>query len=52
MLGAVQNTRRESKTHTPGHIEVRINREIECRESFGFPGSNVFVKVRAMSRET
>jgi hypothetical protein len=41
-----------SETHTPGHIEVRIKRAIECRESGGLPGSNMLVMVRATSRET
>jgi hypothetical protein len=34
-----------------GHIEVRIKRAVECKESFGFPGSNVLVIVKATSRE-
>jgi hypothetical protein len=37
--------------HVAGHIEVRIKRAVECKESFGFPGTNVLVIVKGTSRE-
>lgn len=42
---------KKSGTHAAGHIEVRIKSAVECKESFGFPGSNVLVMVKATSRE-